>query len=87
MTERFVGYAEAEVTGPGEARFGAFDVRFDPALKASVHAEPMSTHGTGASTVHVLDIEVPAGTPVFAIAFSARGGTDTANQVSAPEVS
>ena len=69
VTERFVGYAAAEVTGPGAARFGAFDVRFDPALKASVHTEPMSPHGTGAATVTLLDIEVPAGAEKFEISF------------------
>ena len=69
VTERFVGYAAAEVTGPGAARFGAFDVRFDPALKASVRTEPMSPHGTGATTVTLLDIEVPAGAESFEISF------------------
>ena len=72
VTERFVGYAKAEIVGPGEARFGAFKATFDPALKASVHTEPMSTHGVSATTVYILDIEVPAGTAKFEIVFSRR---------------
>ena len=77
VTERFVGYADAEVTGPGEARFGAFAVRFDPALKASVHTEPMSPHGRMQGSddkriVHFLDIELPAGADRFEIAFARR---------------
>ena len=72
VTERFVGYAKAELVGPGEARFGAFKATFDPALKAVVHTEQMSTHGVSATTVYILDIEVPAGTAKFEIAFSRR---------------
>ena len=70
VTERFVGYAKAEIIGPGEARFGAFKATFDPSLKASVHTEPMSTHGKTAVTVYILDIEVPAGTVKFEITFA-----------------
>ena len=70
VTERFVGYAKAEVIRPGAARFGAFIARFDPSLKASVHTEPMSEHRTAAMTVYVLDIEVPAGTDKFQITFA-----------------
>ncbi len=74
VTERFVGYAEAEVTGPGEVRFGAFRLRFDPALKAAIHKEPLSPHGRMQGTddmlqVSVLDIEVPAGTASFNAVF------------------
>jgi hypothetical protein len=77
VTERFVGYAKAEITGPGEARFGAFRATFDPALEASVHTEPMEPHGRmqgsgNTRMVFFLDIEVPAGTAKFEIAF-ARG--------------
>ena len=75
VTERFVGYAKVEITGPGEARFGAFKATFDPALKASVHTEPMELHGRMQGSddtrkVSVLDIEVPAGFEKFAITFS-----------------
>ena len=70
VTERFVGYAKAEVIRPGEARFGAFTAHFDPSLKASVHTEPMSGHGKTAETVHILDIEVPAGIGKFEIYFA-----------------
>lgn len=74
VTERFVGYAEAEVRGPGEARFGAFLVNFDPALKASVHTELMAPHERMHEPgyrrkVFILDIEVPAGTPSFSVSF------------------
>ncbi len=75
VTERFVGYAKAEIIGPGKARFGAFEATFDPALKASVHTEPMEPHGRMQGSddtrmVSFLDIELPAGTAQFAIAFS-----------------
>ncbi len=75
VTERFVGYAEAEVTGPGVARFGAFEVRFDPSLTASVHSEPMAPHGRMQGSgdkrkVFFLDIEVPAGAADFTAAFA-----------------
>ena len=76
VTERFVGYAEAEITGPGEARFGVFAVSFDPALKASVRTEPMSPHarmqGGDSQLVHILDIEVPAGTTSFVAVFAPK---------------
>ena len=75
VTERFVGYAKAEIIGPGEARFGAFKATFDPALKASVHTVPMEPHGRmqgndDTRMVSFLDIEVPAGTTKFSITFS-----------------
>ena len=71
VTERFVGFAKAEVTNPGEARFGAFTARFNPALKASVHTVPMSVHGkTAAIAVYILDIEVPTGSEQFEITFA-----------------
>ena len=75
VTERFVGYAKVEITGQGEARFGAFKASFGPARKASVHAEPMEPHGRMQGTdetrmVSFLDIEMPAGTEKFEIAFS-----------------
>ncbi len=71
VTERFVGYAKAEITGLGEGRFGAFAVRFDPALKAAVHTEPLSAQGRGADVaVFFLDIEVPAGAAGFEVTFS-----------------
>ena len=80
VTERFVGYAEAAVTGPGEARFGAFAIRFDPVLKATVHTESLAVHGRmqgvdDTRKVFILDIEVPAGTNSFeaAIASCAAG--------------
>ena len=72
VTERFVGYAKAEFIAPGEVRFGAFKATFDPALKASVHTEPMSTHAKSMVTAYVLDIEVPAGTVKFEISFRNR---------------
>ena len=56
-------------SGLGEARFGAFRATFDPALKATVHTEPMSTRAKSMITVHVLDIEVPADAVKFEIAF------------------
>ncbi len=75
VTERFVGYAKVEITGPGEARFGAFKATFDPAFVASVHTEPMEPHGRMQGSgdtrmVAFLDIELHAGTPQFAIEFS-----------------
>ncbi len=75
VTERFVGFAKVEITGPGEARFGVFKAIFDPALKASVHTEPMEPHGRmqgygDTRMVSFLDIEVPAGTEKFAITFA-----------------
>ncbi len=71
VTERFVGYAEATITGPGKARFGAFDVRFDPALHVTVHTETMVAHKPQVpQTVWILDIDVPVGASDFDIAFS-----------------
>ena len=74
VTERFVGYADAEVIGPGEARFGVFLLRFDPSLKAVVHTETMSPHGRmqggdDMKQVMMLDIEVPAGLREFTMGF------------------
>ncbi len=74
VTERFVGYAAAEVVGPGAARFGAFAIRFDPSLHAFVHTEPMSPNGRmqgegNTRQVSILDIEVPAGAATFTAAF------------------
>ena len=73
VTERFVGYAKAEVTAPGKASFGAFEAVFDPALKAGVKTEKMSVHG-GSKLVDVflLDIELPAGTPAFTVRFTPK---------------
>lgn len=70
VTERFVGYATAEVVAPGEARFGAFTMRFDPALKASVHTEKMLSSSGVNVTVFILDIEVPPGASSFEAVFA-----------------
>ena len=70
VTERFVGFAKAEIIAPGAVRFGTFNATFNPALKASVHTEPMLTHAQGMMTVHVLDIEVPAGVAKFDVSFA-----------------
>lgn len=70
VTERFVGYAKVDVVAPGEARFGAFTVRFDPALKASVHTEEMPSESGGKSTVSILDVELPPGASSFEAVFA-----------------
>lgn len=83
VTERFVGYAKAEVTAPGKVSFGAFTASFDPSLKAAVKTEKMSNHGGRTSTeVFILDIEVPAGTPSFTIEF--KGGIGRLEQIPSP---
>ena len=68
--ERFIGYEKPELEGPGRARFGAFSVSFDPALAAEVRDFPFRPHGAAETTVHALDIALPAGTSSFSIAFS-----------------
>ena len=68
--ERFIGFEKPEIEGPGRARFGAFAVRFDPALAAEVHALPYPTRGPVVSTAYALDIPLPAGTAAFAIDFA-----------------
>ena len=75
VTERFVGYTKVEITAPGEVRFGAFSATFNPALKASVHTEPMEPHGRmqgsgDMRTVSFLDIEVPAGAAGIEVTFA-----------------
>ena len=81
VTERFVGYAEAEIVAPGEVVFGAFRLRFDPALQVRLAHAPMNGHTRrhdgrpldgGTRKVTLLDIEVPAGTVSFAAAFERR---------------
>ncbi len=80
--ERFVGYERPEIEGPGKARFGAFEVRFDPALPAEVRALSFHPHGPASGTagdatvIHALDIALPPGTASFAIEFTrgVRGG-------------
>ena len=73
--ERFIGYEKPILEGPGRARFGAFRVRFDPAFAAEVRDFPFRPHGAGSgkgapgTTVHALDIALPAGTASFAIDF------------------
>lgn len=67
-TERFVGYEKPVIEAPGQARFGVFAVRFDPALAATVRDFPFPTRD-GEKTAHALDIALPAGTTCFAIDF------------------
>ena len=68
--ERFIGYEKPVIEGPGRARFGAFAVRFDPALAAEVRTLPFRTHGAvDAMSVYALDIVLPAGTATFTIEF------------------
>ena len=68
--ERFIGYEKPVVDGQGQARFGAFAVRFDPALAAEVRTLPFHQHGAAdATSAFALDISLPAGTTSFAIDF------------------
>lgn len=69
--ERFVGYERAEILAPGRARFGAFEVSFDPALPATVHTHPFRVSGSTVPTdVFLLDIELPSGRTSFRATFT-----------------
>ena len=68
--ERFIGFEKPKIEGPGRARFGAFLVRFDPALAAEVRTLPYPTRGPTVSTAYALDIALPADITSFSIAFS-----------------
>ena len=68
--ERFIGFEKPVIEGFGHARFGAFAVRFDPALVAEVSTLPYPTRGPTVSTAYALDIALPAGTTTFAIDFA-----------------
>jgi hypothetical protein len=73
VVERFLGFADVELLGPGEARFGAFLLRFDPAFPAVVRTLPFHGHYTAEATdVHVLDIALPDGTTRFSAALRAE---------------
>ena len=68
--ERFIGFEKPEIEAPGRARFGAFAVRFDPALAAEVRPLPYPTRRPAVSTAYALDIALPAGTATFVIDFA-----------------
>ena len=76
VTERFIGFEKPEVLAPGKARFGAFEVEFDPALEARVVVLTGDSYGTleNRSTKKVeafaLDIALPQASS-FSIVFRA----------------
>ena len=67
-----MGYEGAEILGPGRARFGAFEIRFDPALRATVHTRAFrAERSTEPTDATLLDIELPEGQTLFRATFTA----------------